>query len=47
MARLQMARLRLAIAVMTTGSGSHTHAKTTLRGVFRRLLRGFGSVQTR
>ena len=42
----QVARLfdrpgqRIGIAVMTTGSPSHTYATTTLRGVFERLLAG-------
>jgi hypothetical protein len=38
--------LRVAIAVMTTANGSHAYGKATLRGVFRRLLRGLRGVQT-
>lgn len=39
-ALLRKGPYRVAAAVMTTGSGSHAYAKQTLRGVFRRLLRG-------
>jgi hypothetical protein len=31
---------RVAVAVMTTSNGSHAYGKETLRGVFKRLLRG-------
>jgi hypothetical protein len=31
---------RIAVAVMTTGNGTHAYGKETLRGVFARLLRG-------
>ena len=31
---------RVAVAVMTTGQGTHRYGKRTLEGVFRRLLRG-------
>lgn len=44
-ALLRRDRLRVAIAVMTTANGSHAYGKETLRGVFRRLLRGLGRVQ--
>jgi hypothetical protein len=44
-ALLRRGRLRVAIAVMTTANGSHTYGTRTLRGVFRRLLRGLGRVQ--
>jgi hypothetical protein len=33
---------RVAIAVLTTGSPSHTYGKATLKGVSRRLMRGLG-----
>ena len=39
-ALLRNGRYRVAVAVMTTGNPSHGYAKQTLRGVFRRLLRG-------
>jgi len=39
--------LRVSIAVMTTGDGSHAYGKATLRGVFRRLMRNLRGVQTR
>jgi hypothetical protein len=45
-ALLRKGRLRVAIAVMTTANGSHAYGKATLRGVFRRLMRGLGGVQT-
>ena len=44
-ALLRRGRLRVAVAVMTTSNGSHAYAKATLRGVFRRLLRGLSAVQ--
>lgn len=44
-ALLRRGRLRVAIAVMTTSNGSHAYGKATLRGIFRRLLRGLGRVQ--
>ena len=44
-ALLRRDRLRVSVAVMTTANGSHAYGKATLRGVFRRLLRGLGSVQ--
>jgi hypothetical protein len=44
-ALLRRGRLRVAAAVMTTSNGSHAYGKATLRGVFRRLLRGLGGVQ--
>ena len=46
-ALLRKRRLRVAIAVMTTANGSHAYGKATLRGVFRRLMRGLRSVQAR
>ena len=44
-ALLRRGRLRVAVAVMTTANGSHAYGKATLRGVFRRLVRGLGGVQ--
>ena len=44
-ALLRRGRLRVSVAVMTTANGSHAYGKATLRGVFRRLLRGLRSVQ--
>jgi hypothetical protein len=44
-ALLRRGRLRVSVAVMTTSNGSHAYGKATLRGVFRRLLRGLGAVQ--
>jgi hypothetical protein len=44
-ALLRRGRLRVALAVMTIANGSHAYGKATLRGVFRRLLRGLGRVQ--
>jgi hypothetical protein len=44
-ALLRRGRLRVAVAVMTTSNGSHAYGKATLRGVFRRLLRGLSRVQ--
>ena len=44
-ALLKKGRYRVAIAVMTTANGSHAYGKATLRGVFRRLLRGIKGVQ--
>ncbi|HYH57845.1 MAG TPA: serine hydrolase [Thermoleophilaceae bacterium] len=37
--------MRVAVAVMTEANGSHRYGKRTLRGVFRRLLRGLARVQ--
>ena len=34
------------VAVMTTSNGSHAYGKATLRGVFRRLLRGLGGASS-
>jgi hypothetical protein len=34
---------RVSVAVLTTGDGSHAYGKATLRGVFKRLLRGLAS----
>ena len=31
---------RVAVAVLTTGDGTHAYGKETLRGMFKRLLRG-------
>jgi hypothetical protein len=44
-ALLRRGPLRVSVAVMTTANGSHAYGKATLRAVFRRLLRGLGSVQ--
>jgi hypothetical protein len=44
-ALLRRGRLRVSVAVMTTANGSHAYGKATLRGVFRRLLRGLARVQ--
>jgi hypothetical protein len=44
-ALLRRGRLRVAVAVMTTSNGSHAYGKATLRGVFKRLLRGLSRVQ--
>ena len=44
-ALLRRGRLRVSVAVMTTANGSHAYGKATLRGVFRRLLRGLAGVQ--
>jgi hypothetical protein len=41
-ALLRRGRRRLAVAIMTTASPSHAYAKSTLRGVAARLLRGLG-----
>ena len=46
-ALLRKGRFRVAIAVMTTGNGSHAYGKATLRGTFRRLMRGLQGVQAR
>ena len=39
-ALLRRGEHRVAVAVMTTGDGTHAYGKETLRGVFKRLLRG-------
>ena len=39
-ALLRRGEHRVAVAVMTTSNGSHSYGKETLRGVFKRLLRG-------
>jgi hypothetical protein len=44
-ALLRRGPYRVSVAVMTTANGSHAYGKATLRGVFRRLLRGLGGVQ--
>jgi hypothetical protein len=44
-ALLRRGRYRVGVAVMTTANGSHAYGKATLRGVFRRLLRGLSRVQ--
>ena len=46
-ALLKRRRLRVAVAVMTTANGSHAYGNATLRGVFRRLMRGLRNVQGR
>lgn len=43
-ALLRRGRLRVSVAIMTTGNGSHAAGKQTLRGVARRLLRGLETV---
>jgi hypothetical protein len=44
-ALLRRGSYRVSVAVMTTADGSHAYGKATLRGVFRRLLRGLSGVQ--
>jgi hypothetical protein len=44
-ALLRKGRYRVSVAVMTTSNGSHAYGKQTLKGVFRRLLRGLGRVK--
>jgi hypothetical protein len=44
-ALLRKGRLRVAVAVLTTSNGTHAYGKATLKGVFRRLLRGLEAVQ--
>ena len=44
-ALLTRGSLRVSVAIMTTGNGSHELGKVTLRGVAARLLRGLGSVR--
>ncbi len=39
-ALLERGRARVAIAVLTTAQGTHAYGKRTLRGAFKRLLRG-------
>jgi beta-lactamase class A len=39
-ALLERGRTRVAIAVLTTAQGTHAYGKESLRGVFKRLLRG-------
>ena len=46
-ALLTRGRLRVAVAITTTGNPSHKVGKVTLRGVARRLLRGLGRVTPR
>jgi hypothetical protein len=41
-ALLRRGRRRVALAILTVGSPSHTYGKETLEGVARRLLRGLG-----
>jgi hypothetical protein len=43
-ALLVRGRYRVSVAVMTTSSPSHAYANRTLRGVFRRTLRGLGRI---
>ena len=43
-ALLRRGDLRVSVAIMTTGNGSHAAGKATLRGVARRLLRGLARV---
>ena len=43
-ALLRRGDLRVSVAIMTTGNGSHTAGKRTLEGVARRLLRGLDDV---
>ena len=40
MALLRRGDERVAVAVMTVDQGTHAYGKETLRGVFKRLLRG-------
>jgi hypothetical protein len=44
-ALLRRGRLRVSVAIMTTGNGSHAAGKATLRGVAARLLRGLEAVE--
>jgi hypothetical protein len=44
-ALLRRGDLRVSVAVLTTSNGSHAYGKATLRGTFRRLLRGLRAVQ--
>lgn len=43
-ALLRRGSLRVSVAIMTTGNGSHAAGKATLKGVATRLLRGLASV---
>jgi beta-lactamase class A len=43
-AQLRRGKLRVAIAIMTTGNPNHAYGKATLQGVAKRLLRGLGAV---
>jgi hypothetical protein len=44
-ALLKKGSYRVSVAVMTTANGTHAYGITTLRGVFRRLLRGLGRIE--
>jgi beta-lactamase class A len=44
-AQLRRGKLRVAVAIMTTGNPSHAYGKATLEGVARRLLRGLHAVK--
>jgi beta-lactamase class A len=44
-AELRRGKLRVAVAIMTTGNPSHAYGKATLQGVARRLLKGLSAVK--
>jgi beta-lactamase class A len=44
-AQLRRGKLRVAVAIMTTGNPSHAYGKATLEGVAKRLLRGLNAVK--
>jgi beta-lactamase class A len=46
-ALLRRGEQRVAVAVMTTSDGTHAYGKETLRGVFKRLLRGLPAAPAR
>lgn len=44
-AQLRRGKLRVAVAIMTTGNPSHEYGKATLEGVAKRLLRGLNAIK--
>jgi Beta-lactamase enzyme family len=44
-AQLRRGKLRVAVAIMTTGNPSHEYGKATLEGVAKRLLQGLNAVR--
>jgi beta-lactamase class A len=44
-AQLRRGKLRVSVAIMTTGNPSHAYGKATLEGVARRLLQGLNAVR--